>query len=1123
MVCNSQTGCGKTHGYACKFTGLLLAYRLWGGILILLACLPLFSEAVIPQFELTGAGDYVKLKTPYARINREPGYPDIPVMRHIYSGTVSVKINVISTDSIYLELPLLPVPGKSPKSLPYDELYNPDETIYKKSELLINSSHALFDNGGNTVLEIFPFDYIPSVNLLIVKTMDIAVEKHDRPKYSGNDLLIVYHDAFQDAMDNMEYIFTMRGHDVYTHSLSETGTAPTDIVSFLRNRYSADPFRYLLLVGSSGKIGYSRGTGHASPVSDLNYSLMDTMDYFPDIIVSRLPFDTLSNLADYISNLEEHFRRGNGSVLPGAYFMATDDNTYHLLAESTQLYSMEKFRQNDYETDSFFQYYPSGIPVEDALNTSKAFAFYTGHGTEYRWMGPAFNKDNIAGLSNNPVYPVVFSFACLTGDYDYTDFLGWQWLRFSGRGALGFIGSSELTYWQEDDYLQRGFVDSLFGSGYMLEAFNGAKREFFRFYGDNEYTRGYFEQYNYFTVPDIYRGNRDIDSLDIKTRRYQTGDSIQFRADFTGTPDKPFFALLFSDSAEQDMSFSLPGDYTMNHRGAAGDTVLFSYYLPGRVMESREIIVIDEGPFVGLNYSGVSRYTADTVSMDIELKNFGTDNAHGIECFVHYLPDGFTPVGDSMTLDSLLPDSAHLFKNGLIIRLGDFNEAADTVCTLGISFLSDTVFEPIALSGLKPSFSVDFIDAAGSADTGSFIVRNTETAMLFEIENTSPVRLSDVSASISVSSGIVFNDSLHINSMEAGEQYPAQFTVKVDNPLSDSIEVDITVNLGEYNEVYYFTIPVKLKHSYAFTGPVNEYYLYTSDMKELSNRPVYNDWRAINDGWKRIPFSDDECVKVELPFEFSFNDSMYSALYVNANGIIAFDSLEEPMYSIEPLPVDITLAPLIFTGWNDFRYSEALQSSHYLDILRGHAVMQYFENRGKYVIVFNDVRNYSDSLFNFAVELDSNSISVHYNDIPRGNSLVTGVQFPGRCIAFTSDSFTFASGEDMIRDSFSLKITRDSPVYYDKFSRYEHPDIDALLVSDIVFNRTVRFSMIVYEGDRYSLNIYNTAGRLVDVLENDVVLPSVKSYSADMPSAGVYFIIARKGSEVIDRRRVIVF
>lgn len=1123
MVCNSQTRCSKTHGFARKLTGLLLAYRIWSGILILLACVPLFSKAVVPQFEITGVSNYINLNTPYARINRPSGYPDIPVIRHIYSGNIQVEISVISIDSIYLESPLLPVPEKSPKSMSYDELYSPDENIYKKTESLISRDFTLTGNEKQSVLEIFPFDYIPARDLLIVKTMDITVEGHTPPKYSGKDFLILYHEAFQDAIEYTKYVFTMRGHEVYAYSLTETGSTPQEIVSFLRNRYSTAPFRYLLIIGSSDKIGYFRGTGHASPVSDLNYSLIDTADYFPDIIVSRLPFDTLSNLVEYLGNMEEHYLKSNGSALPGAYFMATDDNSYHLLAESTQVYSMERFRQNDYDADSLFQYYPSGIDVEDALNSRKALAFYTGHGTEFRWMGPAFSKDNIGGLSNSPVYPIVLSFACLTGDYDYTDFFGWQWLRFSGRGALGFIGSSELTYWEEDDYLQRRFVDSLFTSGYMIEAFNGAKREFYRYYGDNDYTRGYFEQYNYFTVPDIYILNRDIDSLKVETDRYQTGDSIQFSAEFTGTADKPFFALLYSDTTEQSLDFSLPGYYSLNHRGGVGDTILFSYYLPGRTMESRQIIIIDEGPFVGLNYSGISQYTADTISMDIELKNFGTDNAYDIRCFMHYMPDGFTVLSDSMTLDTLKSDSAYLFSNGLIIKLGDFNMPGDTVCTLGISFLSDTVFEPIALSGLQPSFSVDFIAAHSVSDTGDFIVRNTETNISFEIENTSPVRLSDVSATMSLQGGTVYSDSFHINSMEAGEACPAQFTVKVDNPRRDSIEATITVNLGSYSEVHYFTIPVKLKHSYAFTGPVNGYYLYTSDMKELYNRPLYNDWREVNEGWTRIPFSDDDCIRIDLPFEFNFNDSLYSALFVNANGIIAFDSLDEPMYSIEPLPVDITLAPLIFTGWNDYRYSEALNSSQYLDILRGQAVRQYFENEGKYVIIFNNIRNYSDSLFNFAVELDSNSISVHYNDIPSSNNLVTGVQFPGRCIAFTSDSFTFASGEDMIRDSFSLRITPDIPQYYDKFSRNEHLDIDALIVSDIVFNRTVSFNMIVYKGDRYSLNIYNTAGRLVHVLENDVVLPSSKAYRADMPSAGVYFIIARKGSEVIDRRKVIVF
>ncbi|MDY6786819.1 MAG: hypothetical protein SVK54_01695, partial [candidate division WOR-3 bacterium] len=129
----------------------------------------------------------MRIKTPYARINRAPGHPDIPVIRHIYAGSVSATINVISTDSIYTEFALLPIPEKSPKSMPYDELYNPDEDIYKINELLIDRDYALFDNGEQTVLEIFPFDYIPSRNLLIVKTMDITVEVNAPAKSSGND------------------------------------------------------------------------------------------------------------------------------------------------------------------------------------------------------------------------------------------------------------------------------------------------------------------------------------------------------------------------------------------------------------------------------------------------------------------------------------------------------------------------------------------------------------------------------------------------------------------------------------------------------------------------------------------------------------------------------------------------------------------------------------------------------------------------------------------------------------------------------------------------------------------------------------------------------------------------
>jgi hypothetical protein len=124
---------------------------------------------------------------------------------------------------------------------------------------------------------------------------------------------------------------------------------------------------------------------------------------------------------------------------------------------------------------------------------------YSGHGDVTFWVDPYFDIPAVQATAA-PVPPFVQSYACLTGAYDAGLSYGESWVRAAG-GASAFLGSSVNSYWDQDDTLERGLFQGMFGAGGEPLTWIGgmtgyAKSAVLATYGNSEDAHMYFEMYN---------------------------------------------------------------------------------------------------------------------------------------------------------------------------------------------------------------------------------------------------------------------------------------------------------------------------------------------------------------------------------------------------------------------------------------------------------------------------------------------------------------------------------------------------------------------------------------------------------------------------------------------------
>jgi len=325
--------------------------------------------------------------------------------------------------------------------------------------------------------------------------------------------LIITADDYYDAILPLADLRTSRGFNVTVTRLSELpGNSAEEIKAYIQNAYDTWllPPSYLLLVGDTDTIPTWLGP-RIEASTDLYYATMDGADdWHPDLLRGRFPVRSAEQTRFMVDKYLAYANlTGIEPWLKTVSFPATCDLTFSHVAEGTHNDVIASYTQPGGWTGTFpndpqpggdklycISYGAANQDLINAFDQGRWAIIYSGHG-EYTGWEMGFGQDDVSNLTNEGMFPVVVSHACLTGDFSVDEVFGETWVLQENRGALAFIGSSTITNWPHDDILERGYTDLLFSGpqppidiGTMIDAGLAAVEKHFSGQG-----RYYWEAY----------------------------------------------------------------------------------------------------------------------------------------------------------------------------------------------------------------------------------------------------------------------------------------------------------------------------------------------------------------------------------------------------------------------------------------------------------------------------------------------------------------------------------------------------------------------------------------------------------------------------------------------------
>ncbi|HRZ75822.1 MAG TPA: C25 family cysteine peptidase [Bacteroidales bacterium] len=245
------------------------------------------------------------------------------------------------------------------------------------------------------------------------------------------------------------------------------GTTTTSIKNYLLGLYNAatstDPApTFALLVGDVAQIPAYSGTTGTHP-SDLYYFEYDGgSDYLPELFYGRFSANNLTELQPQIDKTLEYERylMPSDSFLGEVVMVAGMDNSFGPTHANGQInYGTANYFNAAHNMLSHTYLYPASGSNASAIigkvSSGVGFVNYTAHCGTNGWADPSFTSSNIPSLQNTSEYPLIIGNCCLSNKFDGSCF-GEDLLRASGKGAVGYIGGSNSTLWDEDYYWSVG-------------------------------------------------------------------------------------------------------------------------------------------------------------------------------------------------------------------------------------------------------------------------------------------------------------------------------------------------------------------------------------------------------------------------------------------------------------------------------------------------------------------------------------------------------------------------------------------------------------------------------------------------------------------------------------------
>jgi hypothetical protein len=248
------------------------------------------------------------------------------------------------------------------------------------------------------------------------------------------------------------------------------GKTSTSIQSYLKDIYLHPPVgepapTFVVLVGDVAQIpSFGTRVPGESHFTDLYY-FEYTGDSIPDVFYGRFSANTVDELKPQLDKTIEYeqYSSLNHSYLKKALLVAGVANPEGLTYGNGAVNYLNSYYTNPSNgIDTSYTYlYNQGTTPSNGVGAASAikgnmsngvgFVTYSAHCNSNGWLDPLFTITDVAKLNNAGKYPVVIGNCCQSAQFD-VNCLGEIMMRTANKGAIGYIGATDYTLWDEDYY-----------------------------------------------------------------------------------------------------------------------------------------------------------------------------------------------------------------------------------------------------------------------------------------------------------------------------------------------------------------------------------------------------------------------------------------------------------------------------------------------------------------------------------------------------------------------------------------------------------------------------------------------------------------------------------------------
>ncbi|MBO4488359.1 MAG: T9SS type A sorting domain-containing protein [Bacteroidales bacterium] len=532
------------------------------------------------------------------------------------------------------------------------------------------------------------------------------LQERDEFNVSPIKYLIIANNMFVNDENLANFVNWKRriGYIVEVANTSTIGTTTTAIKNYIVSEYTNATAEnpaptFILLVGDVAQVPTFTGTA-SSHKTDLYYATWTTGDNLPDCYYGRFSAQNISQLTPQIdkSLMYEQYTMPDPSYLGKAVLIAGTDNSWSPTHANGQInYIFDNYintttTDHTYTTVYKHLYNCSGqaATIRQEIGAGCGWANYTAHGSTSGWADPGFSTSQISAMNNEDKYGFMIGNCCQSNTFNESECFGEGLLRANKKGAVGYIGGSNNTYWDEDYYWAVGVRSSVLANTNYDATHLGAYDRLFHTHGESHsvwatsitgyMTAGnlavessnstgklyYWEIYHlmgdpslrpYLGIPDVMNVNA-ADAIVVGSTQYDV--QAPAYAYVALTHNDELVAAAFTDaSGHATLTFAAinePGTYEL----AVGAQNYVQYFQMVQV-------IAPTGPYVAVSSAALSSNSIPTpgapISIDITLTNYGVAAASNVTTTIASNTPGVTIVQGSVNDNSLAADASVTHNN----------------------------------------------------------------------------------------------------------------------------------------------------------------------------------------------------------------------------------------------------------------------------------------------------------------------------------------------------------------------------------------------------------------------------------------------------------------------------